>query len=376
MLIGKSDITAVAALSPRDVAGYLRSRGWQDSGPYGSYGRVFASSRNNETFEVILSTTNDARDFSRRMVELVDEVARFEDRSPYEVVADLTLAPFDVVRIRLQAADQYGSIKISEGVELHEEARNLMLWAANAAASPQPRKSWKGRRFEEVGTYLDSVRLGQTQRGSFVLTLLSPWHFDPTSAGSLDVFETFGRRTTQKLASALVATQEAIRKVVVTNDLKPFDEAVTAGVSSNLCTSLARLAEEGNGMDVTVDWSPSKPADGSVKVSMTRENASILAEAARHLDQQEPDENVTIQGLVSQITEDPDRFDGNTVIETKVGNAIRRIKVQFGPDERTSVYQAAHHKRWIQVDGDLVRDGRQLSLRNPRSFFIVEPSDG
>jgi hypothetical protein len=208
-----------------------------------------------------------------------------------------------------------------------------------------------------------------------VLTLLSPWHFDPTSAASLDVLDTFGRRTTQKLASALVATQEAIRKVVATNNLKPFDEAVTAGVSSNLCTSLARLAEEGNGIDVTVDWSPSKPADGSVKVSMTRENASVLTDAARHLDQQEPDENVTIQGLVSQITEEPDRFDGNTVIETKVGNSIRRIKVQFGPDERTSVYQAAHDKRWIQVVGDLVREGRQLRLRSPRSFFVVEPSD-
>jgi hypothetical protein len=371
----KSDSELIAALSPRDVAGYLRARSWRRSGNFGEYGRILSQELDGEIFQVILPTATTNRDYVRRMWELIDEVARLEQRSSHDVLSDLSLAPFDVVRFRSPQSDQYGSIRIANGVALHDEARNVMLWSANAAASPKPRRSWKGRRFEEVSGYMDNVRLGQSQRGSFILTLLSPYQYEPSDTISLDVIETFGRRATKKLASALVATQAALRKVVASDDLKPFEEAVAEGVSSNLCQSLARLIEDSNGIDIALDWSASKPDADRIKVNLIRENGAVLIDAARYLAAQEPEVNVSVQGLVSQITEDPNRFDGSTVIEAEVGNSLRRIRVQFGPDERATVYDAALNKKWVQVVGDLMREGRQLRLLNPHDLAIVEPKD-
>ena len=123
---------------------------------------------------MLLPTSPDVRDFTRRMAELVADLIEIEKRSSSDILTDLTLAPFDVIKIRSPDADNYGSVRLSAGVDLHEEASNIIVAAANAAASPLPRKSWRGRRPDEVNSYIDNVRLGQTQRGSFIVMLLSP----------------------------------------------------------------------------------------------------------------------------------------------------------------------------------------------------------
>lgn len=181
MLTRKPHHETISALSPRAVAGYLLAKGWMRSRECGSYGAVFVKSENGKEHEVLISTANELRDFVDVMAILIDDLAKIEDRSPYDILADLTLAPFDVIRVRSPDADDIGSIPLSVGVELHEQARNLVIAAANAAASPQPRATWRGRRFEQVDAYLCSLRLGQSQRGSFVLSLLSPWDFVPQS---------------------------------------------------------------------------------------------------------------------------------------------------------------------------------------------------
>jgi hypothetical protein len=224
-------------------------QGFEHRGPYGEFGAIFSRKGDAGEQEVILPTSPQARDFARRMAELVDDLANSSGRAATDVLTDLTLAPFDVIKVRSSDADDYGSVRLSAGVDLHTEARNLVLAAANAAASPFPRASWRGRRIEEVSAYLDNVRLGQSQRGSFVLTLLSPWDFTPSTQPSLDLQEvTFGRRVTRSLARALNATQTAIRQSVA-DGVTPLVEAYRAGVSSNLCQALAKLAREGDGVD-------------------------------------------------------------------------------------------------------------------------------
>ncbi len=373
MRLGPTDESVLAALSPRDVAGWLRMQGFEHKGSYGTYGAIFA--RDADALEVILPTSPQARDFVRRMAELVEDLATALERSPTEILTDLTLAPFDVVKVRSPDADDYGSVRLSTGIDLHQEARNLVLAAANAAASPTPRRSWRGRRFEEVGAYLDNVRLGQSQRGSFVLTLLSPWDFTPSSPGALDLGRTtFGRRVTLALGCALQAIEAAIRQTVA-GGVSPLVEAYRAGVSANLCQALAKLAREGEGIDVSIGWSPAQPEPNPVRIRLKREDASVLTEAAAELARHEPEPDVTLDGKIVSIAEDPERFDGAAMIETVIGGGLRRVRVQFGESERGLIYDAAKAKQWIRVVGDLRRDGRRLTLMSPRDVTIVEADD-
>lgn len=144
MRVDNHDEAVLASLAPRAVASWLRMRGFQSRGAYGEYGALFGRQDEDGEHEVLLPTSPDVRDFSRRMAELLSDLVQIERRPAHDVLNDLTLAPFDVIKLRSPGADSYGSVRLSAGVDLHEEVTNIIVAAANAAASPLPRKSWRG----------------------------------------------------------------------------------------------------------------------------------------------------------------------------------------------------------------------------------------
>jgi hypothetical protein len=226
-----------------------------------------------------------------------------------------------------------------------------------------------------VNSYLNNLRLGQSQRGSFVLTILSPWDFAPASGPALDLGEpTFGRQVTRMLASALRSTESAIRRAVA-EGVKPFVDVYKDGVSSNLCLALARLAREGNGVDVSVDWSPVRPENAPVKFQLRRDDASILTEAANELAREWDDPDYSLEGLVAAIAEPPERFDGSAIVEAMIAGTIRKVRVEFDQAQREAIYEAAKTKRWIRVVGDLRRERQRLMLLNPRDLAVIEAAD-
>ena len=163
----------------------------------------------------------------------------------------------------------------------------------------------------------------------------------------------------------------ALRKSVA-EGVEPLVEAYKSGVSSNLCMALAKLAREGDGIDLSVAWSPVNPETRPVSISLKRQDASILTEAAKALATQEPETNTTLQGLLAGIVEDPERFDGSAILEAYISGSLRRVKVKFNEDERDKIYNAALRKEWVQVVGELTREGTRLRLNNPRNIEIVE----
>ena len=364
--------TVAENLSPSAVAGWLRMRGFERVGPYGDFGDRFASN----DLELIVPLDPSAQDFAKRMAELASDLAEMESRPAQEVLADLGLAPFDVVKVRSVDADEFGSIRLATGLDLHTEARNVVVAAANAAASPQPRRSWRGRRFDGVAEYVESVRLGQSQRGSFVLTLLSRWDYQPSSHDGMELGDVaFGRRVTSKLGTMLQATQSALRRAV-SEGVGPLVDAYVAGTSSNLYQALARLARDGNGIDISVNWSASSPSGPRATLVLRRDDAPLLTEAAQELSRNEDEPDFVLQGLVAAIAEPPERFDGSAVVEALIGSGLRRVRVRFDETQRDAIYDAAREKRWIRLVGDLHRDGQRLSLLRPRDVVEITALDG
>lgn len=374
-----TELETISALSPTHVAGYLRSRGWRDQGKYGSYGQLYSRNVDDRAFNVVLPRLATISDFAIRMKELINVVAQAERRKAASVLFDLTLAPFDVIRVRSMDADAYGSIRFAKGLDLHEEAKRAVIAAANAVASEQPRKAWKGRRPDSVGQYLERVRLGQTENASFSLTVLSPYSFDPEGQEKATLFEdeAFGRRVTLKFGSALTAIEAALAEAVAGDPLPAFEKGIAAGVSADMCQALAKLADNESGIQVSVTWSPAKPANGPIRLSLTPQDSAVLHDVARTFAQQEPEPEYVLVGLVEEIKEQPDRFDGSVVIQAKLPQhvSVRKIRVHFAKEDRDFVYEAAKNKRWVRVMGNLARDGRLLKLLEPHDFSIVEPSD-
>jgi hypothetical protein len=286
------------------------------------------------------------------------------------------MAAFDVIRIRSLEADDIGSIQLMTGIELHEHARELVLSAASAASADKPRAVWFGRRSEPVRDYLESLRLAQSQRGSFVISLLSQWDFISPSErdqSSLLFLEPFGRRVTKALANALDAVGNALIKAATDGVQQPFEAAVKAGVSANLCQALAQLTREGEGTDVSIRWSLTKPERGEPLLRLSREDSQSLTEAAQRLSQYEPVPDVSITGIIVDLKEEPGAFDGVTTLEAFVDSKLRRVTVVFSKDDtrtRDSLIDAFRHRHRVSVVGDLIREGRRLKVEHPRDLTV------
>jgi hypothetical protein len=377
MSLDLSEFDPVGSLSPQAVAAYLRSKGWADQGKWGQNGRLFARDRENERVEIVLPTKSTLLDYSRRMAELVRELADAQGERPTQILHDLTVAPYDVVRIRAKEADEYASVPLDAGDQLFRVGRDMIITAAVLAGGDGAKPVVRGRRPTEAARYLENVRLGQTERGSFVLTMLSPHSFDLSDQMELlEAHVPFGRRVTSGLAGALRAVEEALQEAVGSGP-DAFRAAVQKGVSAKLCSSLARLALIAGGADVSVTWSPQRPNGNEARLSLQREDASVLQDAAASLAEQEGPQRVEVQGTVLGITERKEEFDGTVTLHAVLDGRSRVIRAHFADQDRDKVFEAFHGKTDLQmrIVGELTRESGALQIVTPREFEIVKIQD-
>jgi hypothetical protein len=381
MLMGTPDRHVLRALNPRAVVGYLRSKGWEKRRDFGPSAVVFGIAIDGTDHELLVRVAQQAADYHHVMEVMIEDLNKVEDRSPYELISDLSMAAFDVIRVRAPEADDIGSIRLAAGVELHEHARDLVLYAANAAAAKKPRAAWRGRRAEEVDDYLNALRLGQSQRGSFVISLLSPWDFTPTAERDeidFSFVDPFGRRVTKTLGRALEAVRRALQEAATEGVQVPFQAVVKDGVSANLCQALAEIAREGEGADVSIRWSLTQPDEGEPTLRLAREDAQSLTEAAHRLAEVEPVPEIAVQGHITNLNEEPKAFDGVTTIDALVEGKMRRIFVAFAKEDTKipdTLIDAFKYRKRISFSGELVREGRRLRLECPRDLAVLPETD-
>ena len=229
-------------------------------------------------------------------------------------------AHFDLAQIRLPKTESDGSIPISAGARIIRESRNMLLAAACSASYPQP--AFSVRRHAHARRYVKDVRLSQTERGSFVINLLSPVRQSLDDAESVEdglspmstvrhslavvesvelelippppirqppdgADETFPRRAARKLASGLKALREAADFSNGGSNFTAFEEMVEDGVSANLCEAVGKMVGKRNPVEIeiSVKWALAipPPKEDGAPILFSGPDARILDEASKIL---------------------------------------------------------------------------------------------
>ncbi len=369
------DPQTLAGVRPRDLAGYLRVKGWQqrDLSPGRS---IWTIGANGDSFEILLPLDDSFRDYALRISDVLRTLERVEDRSQLEVIADVAMTFADVVRVRAQNGRRGGSIDLDAGVELINNAREMMLAAACAAEEPRPRYS--PRKSDRVKKYASALELGQTERGSYVVTVLSPL---PAAQGLLledPLEEPFERKVTRTLAGALSAATRTAEKAVVSGSLAPFKESVEHGVSANLCNALIGLygAAGGDRLGLGVSWASARPVHESAPspVQIGPDTAGIIAEAGKALGPQKetPREEFKLVGIVTALKWDDEKKPGTVTVTGAVNGDMRKVIFELSRESYHRAVTAHDRRSLVQCTGELARKGRSFRLRNPRDFEAVE----
>jgi hypothetical protein len=372
------DVDALRAISPAALAAYARGEGWQKSDSYGIYSDVYSADRRPE---IILPRTDRLGDYATIVSKLISIFAKTADRDELVTYRDLIGADRDVIRVRSLGDSNDGSVLIDAGVKIVSQARDMLLAAACAARSPQA--LFRAGANREAMDYMRSVRLGQTEHGSFVVTLLAPvppqlqLPFDPAW---LDFDqEPYERQVTRRLTQALDASRNAVERTMPGEGAEAFEKAVSAGVSANLCEAVAALVEQSNGLEINVTWAKTRPTpEIHHAIGFSLADAEILKEAGRTFRDRHPKPDVSLFGTVHQLKRDHEEVDGLVALKVLMDGRLQSVRAVLDQANYSIAIQAHDQKAPVAVKGDLERVGQRWQLTNASvtGFGADDGSDG
>lgn len=370
------DLDVLNAIQPLQVATYLRANGWHEQSRIADKATVWIQMTNSgEEFEILLPLKPESRDFPLLISQVLETLEIAERRSQLEILSALTTSSADVILVRVNHPDAVdGSMPIDDCVLLLQSARNMMMSAACSAL--EPKAYFPSRKPNQATKYLNRVCLGQTERGSYILTVISPVvapvadRVKEVSSSRQDPFE---RKVTKTLIQALEAIRIAVEQAGSPHNLEPFNTTVQKGVSSNLCEALMEMNKGGRntGLTIEVSWSSilSRPSDVPQKVTLPASAIPVI-EAVAEKFKTYLLKKIELRGEVIKLQ----RLGGETgkvTILSAIEDKQRRIKVELTREEYELATKA--HQECIPVVcyGNLIKEGRSFELQNPQNFALA-----
>ena len=254
-------------------------------------------------------------------------------------------------------------------------------WPPLASLRAPPQRLYRAAANREAAALAGRIRLGQTEQGSFVVTLATPPivtrktqqpSFFPDDDIGDDCDE---RQLTRRLAEAVAAARQAAEEAV-SGGGGAFEDAVDRGVSANLCEALAALVEPFPTLDVGVRWAWTRPLNAPRQtVRFAKADAPILRAAARSFRAREPKPDTTLFGFVQRLQRPEAEDDGTIGLRARIDDCIRSVAVVLKQSDYEAAIRAHKDKALVQLRGDLERTGERWRLLNPELVSVLPPEE-
>lgn len=366
MRVEISDEHALREISPQALAAFARSQGWERTEQFGKHSDVYVVELGPE---VIIPRTSRLGDYAGVVATLIQRFAEYLGQDELSVYRSLVGANHDVIRVRAFGGQDDGTIALESGVELVARSREMLL--AAACAVKQPQRLYRAGANKDASVYMSRVRLGQTEHGSFVVTLLSPVAPDLQTSLANNQWRHFEdepveRQVTRRLFDALAAAREAA-ETAFNESVEVFEQAVQRGVSANLCESLAGMLDQSNDLLVSLLWAKTRPEpELASTIEFSGVDADTFREAGRLLRSKEPREDQTLFGPVVRLRRDESEDDGFVTMTAMIDEAPRAVGVRLDQTGYRAAIEAHKSKHLLVVRGDLEKAGNRWTLQNAR----------
>jgi hypothetical protein len=417
-----------AMVGPAELKAYLMTAGWnlvrEDAASASELWEAEADG--SQRVQVLLPLDPTFIDYRRRLSDSLQRLCDVYNWDLTQLLRSVQAIRSDLIFIRADQSTRFDSIPLRQAEQLIHGTVQMLQAAAWSTVSP--RASLVGRKPEAVRQFLEEdLRMGHTQRGSFILTVLSrvdeptevksetapqliaikneptpeenedlvrlaatPSAVDMTEKkldASLQREETqfvlppFQRRVVSTLATSLEETKNLTETDFSSGRM---ELSVGRGVSAQLCESLSEMTKyEGlRGLEISFQWAPLRafvhPQISSV--SIDRDNIGELDELKERFRAREekPDSRVTIYGRVIRLERATPEYrvkSGREDIEaivTIAGVVGRKTPRQARVDVSGEFHQIAirsyERQQLITATGELRRETSGYWLRGDISF--------
>jgi len=365
-----ADPEALRSLAPSDVAAYLRANQWRQAAVREGVAATWTRVAECGEFEVEQRLDSEVGDYALRTSEVLRTLAVAEGRSALEIYRDIVEVGDDILRVPLAPPGaEYGTVPLATAAVATARLRELA--EAAACAVVDRRAVFGPRKPAQVTDYLDSVSLGQTEVGSYVLTVLSPLPRlqQLVLPAMADPAPPFGRQAMWRLALSLEALRTAAATAAARAIEEPFEQAIEQGVSANLCQAVSALAKAAGGrLEARFTWGCAWPTDEPAirRVVLSAAAAEMAGEAARWLRERAPRPDFELEGAVVRLARPEEAVQGTVTVRAPVEGQWRGIQLSLGDDDLAVEVRAFETRALFGAVGELVRERGGYVLSHPR----------
>lgn len=368
------------SVSVEQLQAYLQSKHWFEDGKIRSVATIWHRQQD-EDAEVVLPVSY-VKDFRQRVRDALAAIASFEQREVLDVIGDVKRLFSNVITVRVIHADtEDGTIPINDGVLLISKAKDLLSAAAQSVYAK--RRHFFGPAPKDARHYLDTLLLGQTEIGSYIVNVIAPNQAslfaeqaapDPTTAAAIPL--------SQAITLNLVTGLEALAKASTTyeegGDLKAFDDAVLSGASANLCDALLGFSGEKHDrtFEITVTAAAVPMVDSEPrKFEFDKKHVEVLEKVSGYYkdDYVLPDRVLT--GHITKLVRPRGESAGTITLDSALGDVERKVRVALTGDDYHLAVIAHDDGQMVRVQGDVHIKSKTAELLNPKNFGVIKMED-
>lgn len=366
-------------LNPLAVCKYLDLTDWKKVPFKRNDVKVYQFEKDDFFKQVMVPLDKSFIDYKNVMYDAVQNIAYVEEKSVEQVMLYLLNPNTDILKIRLDKKEvESGNILFDDAIKLFDNAKKLL--AATALDIINPKKIHYGRIDDSVQKFLNQCRFGQTEIGSYVVSVVCP--FAELSEGEYKQLSLFSDEErcayslTRKVTNKLMDNIAFVKKHIDEGHIDKIIED-DVHISSNFLEALNGLNLQSNNslLEFTTDWAP------AVKTNRSQNNHVIVTNdyyepIASVIDKIKGETNgrTEIIGRIKQLSAAPvvDKRVGGmiTVVFVDENNKAKSVAVHLKKEDYENAVEAHQHGKVVKIVGEFNTKGK-LKMENA-IFSVIE----
>lgn len=361
---------------------YLKETGWQQFVTKKTSIRIFQYENGNIFEQVTIPIDKSLRDYNSAMYEAVKTVSTVENKTVEQVMLYLLNPNTDIIKIRLDKLGiESGNIILDDAIKLYDNAKKLL--AATALDIINPKKYHYGRPDDPVQKFLSQCRFGQTEIGSYVVSVVCPFAEVTEEEGykQLTIFsdeETCANSLTRKVTNKLMENICTIKREIDNGEgdtlIQEFEKNM---ISANFYEALngLNLDSDNTIVEFSVFWSPTVKNNQyhCSDVKLTSDYYQPISAVIQKLKEQ-TNKSKEIVGRIRKLEALPvvDKRRYGTVAITYIGddNKSHTVTTKLEKLDYDKAIAAHQLGKYVKIVGE-IKEGNN-SIMDSTSFSIVE----